>query len=251
VRSLLVASLIFLGCAHGPRPASVERVAEIVSAPDRGAADRALDPGRKPLEFLTFSTVGEGMHVAELMAGGGYTTELLSRLVGEKGVVYGENPKFVLEKFAEAPWSERVSRLPNVKRLDRELEDPFPQELAGTLDVVVSNAIYHDSVWLQADRQKMNRAVYRALKYGGRYVVCDSSAAKGRGVEDAQTLHRIEENVVGLEATLAGFKLEATGDFLRNPADARDWNASPAAAGEQRGTSDRFCLRFVKPVVIY
>jgi predicted methyltransferase len=223
----------------------------VVDAKDRTDADRALDAGRKPVEFLAFARVGEGMKVAELMAGGGYTTELLSRVVGPRGVVYGQNPKFVLEKFAEAPWTERVARLPNVKRLDREFDDPFPQELAGTLDVVVSNAIYHDTVWLQADRTKMNRAVHRALKHGGRYVVCDSTAAKGRGVEDAQALHRIEENVVGMEASLAGFVLEASGDFLRNPADARDWNAAPGAAGAQRGTSDRFCLRFVKPVVIY
>ena len=39
----------------------------------------------------------------------------------------------------------------------------------------------------------------------------------------------------------------ADGDFLRNPADTRDWNDSPREAGERRGTSDRFVLRFVKP----
>jgi Ser/Thr protein kinase RdoA (MazF antagonist) len=31
------------------------------------------------------------------------------------------------------------------------------------------------------------------------------------------------------------------------PPDARDWDASPMAAAERRGTSDRFVLRFVKP----
>ena len=45
----------------------------------------------------------------------------------------------------------------------------------------------------------------------------------------------------------AGFKLDASSDLLRNPADARDWNSSPMKAGERRGTSDRFMLRFVKP----
>jgi predicted methyltransferase len=34
---------------------------------------------------------------------------------------------------------------------------------------------------------------------------------------------------------------------LRNPDDFRDWNASPTKAGERRGTSDRFVLKFVKP----
>ena len=49
------------------------------------------------------------------------------------------------------------------------------------------------------------------------------------------------------EVERAGFKLHAVGDFLRNPADKRDWNASPRTAGERRGTSDRFALQFVKP----
>jgi predicted methyltransferase len=49
------------------------------------------------------------------------------------------------------------------------------------------------------------------------------------------------------EVRAAGFILEEQGAFLRNPADPRDWNASPRAAGERRGTSDRFALRFRKP----
>jgi predicted methyltransferase len=34
---------------------------------------------------------------------------------------------------------------------------------------------------------------------------------------------------------------------MRNPADARDWNDSPSAAAERRGSSDRFVLKFRKP----
>jgi len=49
------------------------------------------------------------------------------------------------------------------------------------------------------------------------------------------------------EVERAGFKLRTVGDFLRNPVDKRDWNASPKTAGERRGTSDRFALQFVKP----
>jgi predicted methyltransferase len=49
------------------------------------------------------------------------------------------------------------------------------------------------------------------------------------------------------EIERAGFRLDATGDFMRNPADPRDWNDAPGASGERRGTSDRFVFRFVKP----
>jgi predicted methyltransferase len=75
----------------------------------------------------------------------------------------------------------------------------------------------------------------------------DHSARQGSGLGDVQTLHRIEQSVVEKEIEAAGFALAAQADFLRNPADARDWNDSPSAAKERRGTSDRFVLKFVKP----
>lgn len=250
-RPLVVSLVVLSACVRVPEASSRDALEALVASPDRTDADRALDPGRKPLDFLAFTTVGPGMQVAELMAGGGYTTELLARAIGPTGTVYGENPKVVLERFAEKPWAARLARVTNAQRLDRELDDPFPEALAGKLDLVVSNAIYHDALWLEADRAKMNSAVYRALKMGGAYVVCDSSAKLGAGTNDAQTLHRIEEVVVRDEVTKAGFKLVAEGDFLRNPADTRDWSTSPGAAGEKRGTGDRFCFRFVRPTVYY
>jgi predicted methyltransferase len=97
------------------------------------------------------------------------------------------------------------------------------------------------------DREKMNRAVLAALKKGGKYYIIDHSARTGTGIADVQTLHRIDESFVRDEVRRAGFVLEDADSFLRNPSDMRDWNDSPAAAPERRGTSDRFVLRFGKP----
>jgi predicted methyltransferase len=223
-------------------------IAVLVAAPDRSDDDKKLDAGRHPAETLAFFGIAPGMHVGELVSGGGYTTELLARAVGATGVVYGENNAFVLEKFAEKPWSERLAKpvMKNVVRADRELEDPFPPE-AHDLDAVLCVLFYHDTVWLKTDRAKMNAAVYASLKAGGVYGIIDHSAKAGTGINDADTLHRIEEKVVVAEITKAGFRLDADASFLRNPSDARDWNDSPKAAGDKRGTSDRFVLRFVKP----
>ena len=55
------------------------------------------------------------------------------------------------------------------------------------------------------------------------------------------------QSLVKQEVTAAGFKLDSESDVLRNPDDKRDWTTSPRAAGEKRGTSDRFVLKFVKP----
>ena len=111
---------------------------------------------------------------------------------------------------------------------------------------MISVRSYHDAVWLHTDRGAMNRAVFRALRPGV-YGIVEHGAAAGHGVGDAQTLHRIEQRVVVDEVQAVGSRLDGEGDFLRNPADARDGNDSPRAAGERRGTSDRFVLRFVRP----
>ena len=57
----------------------------------------------------------------------------------------------------------------------------------------------------------------------------------------------VRVDVVRDEIEAAAFRLVGEADFLRNPADARDWNDSPSAAAERCGTSDRFVLKFVKP----
>jgi predicted methyltransferase len=219
----------------------------LVDAPDRSPADRQIDPGRRPAELLTFLHVTPGMRVGELLAGAGYTAELLARAVAPGGTVYAENSAIVLRDSGEA-WARRLSTpaARNIVRVDRELDDPFPPE-ARDLDLVLINLVYHDTVWLGVDRAKMNRAVFAALRSGGRCAVIDHSARRGTGISDVETLHRIDEAVVRSELHDAGFVLVGGDSFLRNPSDTRDWNDAPEAAGLRRGTSDRFALLFAKP----
>jgi predicted methyltransferase len=223
----------------------------LAEAPDRSAKDRSLDAGRHPAEMLAFLDVRPGMRVAELGAGPGYTTELLVRAVGPRGAVYMQDEPtwlpFLVDALRER-FSHSVMASPNVIRTERHFDDPLPPE-ARDLDVVAINLIYHDVV-SKADRAAMNRHVFDALRPGGAYVLVDSSAPDGSGVSMQETLHRIDEAVVKDEVVRAGFRLEAEGTFLRNPADRRDWNASPEAAEEagRRGTSDRFALRFIRPL---
>ncbi|MFO0662195.1 MAG: SAM-dependent methyltransferase [Polyangiaceae bacterium] len=221
---------------------------EAVNAPDRSADDRALDEGRHPIEMLSFFGVTPGQRVAEIAAGGGYTAELLARVVHPEGKVYGVNSKWILERFAEKPWSERLKKpvMANVVRIDRDFDDPLPPE-AKDLDAVFMVLFYHDTVWQKVDRAKMNKAIFNSLKSRGVYAIVDHSGRAGTGTSETETLHRIEESVVKAEIEAAGFRLEKRGSFLENPNDTRDWNGSPRAAAERRGTTDRFVLKFVKP----
>ncbi len=257
LQRLLVLGLVALAACGAPSgPSSVARgtthandaIRAAVDAADRTEEDRALDPGRRPAEVLRFFGIAPGQRVAELFAGGGYTTELLARVVGPGGRVYAQNNAFVLERFARAPLEARLARLglDSIVRVDRELDDPLPAD-ARDLDAVLFVLAYHDSVWMQTDRAAMNAAVLRALRPGGVYGIIDHAAAPGRGLEDVQTLHRIERQAIIDEVLAAGFVLAAESDVLASPDDTRDWSASPSQAGERRGTSDRFVLRFVRP----
>ncbi len=231
-----------------PANAVAPAVQAALAAPDRSEDDRKLDGGRQSGELLSFFGIAPGMRVAELGAGGGYTAELLARVVGERGRVYAQNSRFLLERFAEKPFSERLAKpvMSNVTRVDREFDDPLPPD-ARELDAVLLVLFYHDTVWLGTDRDTMNRAIFTALKPGGVYGVVDHSARGGDGASVAQSLHRIEESLVRSEIERAGFVLDAESGLLREAGDARDWNASPSAAKERRGTSDRFVLRLRTP----
>jgi predicted methyltransferase len=241
-------------CASAPRqPSQTEKLdqlaARVVDSPDRTEADRKLDPGRHPKEMLHFLGVRNGMKVLDLGAGPGYTTELIARAVAPDGVVYMQNdPRWL--PFLKDALNERFTHpaMQRVVRAEVQFDDPVPPE-AMDLDLVVMNVIYHDIVNMPVDRSHMNKTIFDAVRPGGVYIVIDSSAKDGTGLAETKTLHRIDESVVKDEVQQAGFRLDAESDFLRNPTDARDWNASPTAAEKvgKRGTSDRFALRFVKP----
>lgn len=238
--------------AAEPTPAAAPlgraEVEAIVAAEDRDPADREADARRAPVELLLFIGVAPGMKIADLGAGFGYTTELLARAVGPTGQVYGQNPKFVLERFAEQGWSARLAKpvMANVTRVDREFGDPLPPELHD-LDAVVNVLFYHDFEWMGVDRAAHNTAILRALRPGGVYVLVDHSAKEGAGTSGSQTLHRIEEAVLRKELEAAGFQLVEEASFLRNPQDTRDWNALPWQSKREE-QSDRFVLKFRKPL---
>jgi predicted methyltransferase len=221
-----------------------------VDNPSRPAQDRALDAGRRPDQMLAFFGIQPGMKVGEIVAGGGYTTQLLALAVGPDGTVYAQNPIFppARKQIGEA-FQARLKnpQLKNVVAISKGFDsDDILGVPAGSLDAVVTNMNYHDLVLFKADRDKINGAIFKALKSGGEYCIIDHSAKAGSGVSDLK-LHRIDENFVIAEVEKAGFKLASASSALRHPEDDRTWITNPGGAGARRGTSDRFMLKFVKP----
>ena len=240
---------------------SPDRIAAILSSPDRSAADRTNDTRRKPAELLAFIDPRPGMTVLDVSAGGGYTSELLARSVGPGGRVYGQSaprdpgragpaapegaatppgagtatpmaaasspaPRAPARTSAMA-LAERAARpgVGNIVAVVQKFENPVPAELADRgLDLVTLMFNYHDLGHMGVDRAQMNAALFRALKPGGVYVIADHAGRPGTGISEAGTLHRIEEAFLRREIEAAGFRLVAEGVFLRNPGDPRDRN---------------------------
>ena len=225
-------------------PETVQAIRAAVADPARPADDRALDADRKPVEVLTFFGIAPGMKVADLMAGRGYYTEILARLVGPEGRVYSQNNGFVRKNVVKSALSERLAR-PGMDRaveVDRELGDlGFAP---GSLDAALMILFYHDTVWMGLDRPRMLAQIYGALRPGGVFGIVDHQAAPGSGVSVAETLHRIEESVVKREVLAAGFVLDGESDLLRRPGDDHSKNVFDPAI---RRKTDRFILRFRKP----
>jgi predicted methyltransferase len=233
-----------------PQDRIPQHIRDAVNATDRPATDKNLDAGRQPEQMLTFFGIQPGMKVADLWAGTGYTTELLSRIVGTSGMVYSQNPPLPPEfqPIVQA-WTDRLKNpvLKNVSAVNKSfVADDVLLAPPGSLDVVVMNMNYHDLVLRNIDRAKVNAAVAQALKAGGAYAIIDHSAKDGSGVKDLE-LHRIDEQFLISEVQKAGFTLVARSSALRHAGDDRTWSASPRVAGERRGTTDRFMLLFKKP----
>ena len=237
---VLPLALAFGGCAMPGMTQALTGDAMYQSAVSSGlrtADDKQSDAYRKPLAFLKFAGVRPGMQVMDVSSGGGNTTQLLALAVGSSGKVYaqGQSPRPALDKrLADNPQS-------NIVVVTRPFEDPVPP---GTppLDLITINLSYHDIANLPIDRVGMDRRLFAALKPGGHLVVIDHASAVGTGVTTTSTLHRIEEAQVRSDFEQAGFRLEQSGDYLRNPADDRSRKTA-----EMEHTTDRFALRFVKP----
>ena len=110
-----------------------------VADPDRPASERELDAARKPAEVLAFYDVKSGDKVADLWAGRGYYTAILSQVVGTSGVVYTVNPNSRDE--LNQRW--KSPKFANVKVADGPFDKlALPQD--ASLDFVIIHLNYHD-----------------------------------------------------------------------------------------------------------
>ncbi len=216
----------------------------------RSAADVKRDALDHPAQILRLTGIRPGMQVADVLAGDGYYSELLSYLVGPSGKVLLVN-NAAFDHWGEPGLPARLAgnRLPNVVHQTVDLNDMYLA--AGSLDAALLIKVYHDlywvdpeGVWPKVDTDAVLTQLARALKPGGVLLVVDHSAKADVGSSVASSLHRIDEAFAVKDIGSHGLKLAAKSDLLRRPDDARD---QISYKEPMLGKTDRFVLVFRKP----
>jgi predicted methyltransferase len=207
-----------------------------LEAPGRTEKDHDRDSYNKPIELFDFWGIKEGMTVMDLFPGGGYTTHLLSMLVGPKGKV------LAYASYSHESFEKRMKPL-NLKNVE-ETVIPYPDGFSelhthlkklpdASLDAVITIRNYHDLT----NPDEVLVELRRILKPGGILGIADSRTTKGRDPDHC----RIAEDVIVEEVTGAGFELSGTSQMLSNPKD--DYNRS---FWDARWIVDQACLKFVR-----
>jgi len=218
---------------------------EMLAGDTRSEEDKGRDAGRKPADVLEFLGVESGMAVIDLMAAGGWYSEVLSIAVGEDGSVTAQNPPFILG-FRDGAYGialdERIGdRLTNVTRLDSTWEELGISD--AQYDAALSALNFHDAYYLQSPEAaaELMSSVYAVLKPGGVFGVIDHAGNADGANND---LHRIDKAIAIELATAAGFSIDGDSDMLGNSDD--DHTQGVFSEGI-RGETDRFLLKLRKP----
>lgn len=237
MRSLAsLACLLLLACGEGetgePAPEAPDSTAAAAEPAETPIPSRAQeverDAGSRPQEVMDFVGVRSGDVVADVFAGGGYFTYLLSERVGPEGRVYAQGYSPGLRGRIE---SGDLAHAGNVVLVDSLSELP-----AGQLDAVLIIRAYH----LFEDPVALLGELQRALVPGGTVGVVEVRLGQQYG-HDMET-HRMGEQTVIDQFQQAGFEFLATSSALRNPDDDHTgyWEG-------RRHLTDRMLLKFAKP----
>jgi predicted methyltransferase len=238
-------TLAFLGGAlvsvAQAQDAQATRMKTALMSPERPQADKDRDAARKPIETVQFVGIKTGQTVVEMMAFGGWFTEVLSAAVGPTGKVYAQNPEFLTSRqgFAEQEKA-RHDRLGNVQAVHGDLAAAGIKGADAALTALNLHDIYNGQGG-EAAAVAFAKSVYDALKPGGVFGVIDHVGIAG---QDNAKFHRIQLQQAKDVLTKAGFVIEAESNVLHNPADdhtkaVRD----PSVAGH----TDQFLIRARKP----
>ena len=223
-------------------------IAAALASPDRIEKDHQNDPYRRPDLVLSFFEIKPGMTVLDLFSGGGYYTEIVSRIVGEEGKVVAHNNEAYLA-FAKDTLDGRYAenRLANVQTITAEADELQLPE--NTFDAALAMLTWHDfyyldeeNGWPSIDETSLIQNLCTAMKPGAVLGLTDHVAVDGAAPEESgQKLHRIDPQRIKADLDGTCFSYEGEIKILRNP---EDDHSQPMFAEGVRGKTDRVVYKF-------
>ena len=256
MRKSLIATLLLLAgsLAHAQfMPEKLTPMGEKIEAAMKGdirtAEEKARDDERKPRQTLEFFGLRDDMRVLELIPSGGWFTKILAPVLADKGELYVAigTARVIEPMIRDVPALAKVK----VAQTDAKFVPAAGQmgkfDLADfslgvkDLDLVLTFRNYHNLT--PAGRASLNRAVFAALKPGGRYGILDHTRRHNEP-ETAENWRRMDPVLVIREVQAAGFVLEDFSNLHYIPDDELRYEVARRSV---KGNSDRFALRFKKP----
>jgi predicted methyltransferase len=267
--AVVAATLLATGCATSSgRTTTAAKLDTILAGSHRSAANRARDEWRHPKETLLFFGLRPEMKVLEIWPDpGGWYTEVIAPLVREEG-------KYYAAVIAADPASQNIGNRLSAYQAKLEANPALYDKVevvtfaqgsgalapAGSLDMIVTFRNIHNWMgrgWAPEAFAKM----YAALEPGGTLGVVEHRGDPGKPQDPQAKSGYVNEQYAIDLIQAAGFKLVAKSEINANPKDTKDyeqgvWTLPPvyrlgdkdrekyAAIGE----SDRFTLKFVKPL---
>jgi predicted methyltransferase len=235
------AALTAISAPASAQDSQEARMRAALASPERSEEDRARDAMRHPIEVVQFLGIEDGDDVLELVAAGGWYTQVLSAAVGPQGHVYAQNPSFFVgrEGFVESETALH-DRLGNVMAVHGEVADAG---ISGQMDAALTALNLHDMYNSGGEEAAMALigSAFDALRSGGVFGVIDHRGMAGQPNAD---YHRMQEQTAVELLEKAGFVVEATSNILGNPADDHMRGAGDPSLGRN---SDRFLIRARKP----
>ena len=248
-----------------------EMLAAAIAGDQRSPEEKARDQYRHPAETLTFFGMEPEMTVIEIWPFGGWYSKIIAPYLKQGGGTYyaakiarGADPSGV-EKFLKTFGDADIYGDVRIAVHGPEVPEIAPE---NTADMVVSFRNLHN--WIPAGwDQKAFADIYRVLKPGGIFGIVDHRAKTDTPQDPKAVSGYVREDYTIALAEKAGFVLVRSSPVNDNPKDTADhpfgvWTLPPTLASAPRGQpkneafdhtpylaigeSDRFTLKFMKPL---
>jgi len=268
--AVLAVAFLIAACAArmSTRQATSGALDGVLAGNQRSAENRARDVYRHPKETLLFFGLRPEMKVVEIWPDpGGWYTEVIAPLVREKGKYYAAvldaAPGNANQEKRVADFRAKLAGRPDLyDRVEVAVLSESGKDLVppASVDMVLTFRNIHN--WMARGKAEQHfAAMFRALKPGGTLGVVEhrGNAAKPQDPQ-ARSGYVNEQYAIDL-IEAQGFKLVAKSEINANPKDTKDyeqgvWTLPPVyRLGDvdrdkyrEIGESDRFTLRFVKPL---